>query len=138
MRETTSMGRDTLHYSWGLIYVICGMSLGGVMAAAHYDVHYLTPEHVLLVGLVLSLVYGMIHKLWLIVTQPIDSHPSVICLLHHIRQAGMMTMFTALLLAYGNVFLDVRTEPVHAAAALTVLLGAMSLLYQLRSTPAHG
>lgn len=128
------MGYEKQYHTWALVYVVCGMSLGIVMAVSHPDVRYLSPAHVLLVGFVLSLVYGLIHKLWLISTHTLLAFPLFMQHLLHLRQAGALTMFTALLLMYGNVFLNEQTQPVHAAAALTVLMAAMTLLYMARFT----
>lgn len=126
------MGYDKKYLSWALIYVICGMSLGIAMAEAHDYLHY-APAHVLLVGFVLSLVYGVIHNLWLISIFPLHTLPSVVLMLFHIRQAGALTMFTALLLLYGELFLDTKTEPMLASASITVLIITMTMLYATRS-----
>lgn len=130
------MGYDGQYRSWALIYIICGMSLGAVMATAHSDVQYLSPSHVLYVGLVLSLVYGVIHKLWLVCTHPFNACPSVMRVLRQIHQAGMLTMFTALLLMYGTVFLDVQTEPLQATASIAALIVSMPLFYVARQASA--
>ncbi|HEY0720521.1 MAG TPA: TonB-dependent receptor [Gammaproteobacteria bacterium] len=132
------MGYEKKYHTWALVYVVCGMSLGIVMAVSHFDIRYLAPTQVLFVGFVLSLVYGLIHHLWLISAHLFHSlHslylPSVMQYLLHIRQAGALTVFSALLLAYGNVFLDEQTQPVHAAAAITLLMVAMTLLDIVRS-----
>lgn len=127
------MGHERTYHTWALVYVICGMSLGIVMAVSH-DARYLSPAHVLLVGFVLSLVYGLIHKLWLISTHTLLAFPLFMQHLLRLRQAGALTMFTALLLMYGNVFLNEQTQPVHAAAALTALMAATTLLYMARFT----
>ncbi len=128
------MGEDRQYLSWALIYVICGMSLGAIMAASHGNVHEISPSHVTLVGLVLSLVYGVIHKLWQLLPHPFNPFPSIFYLMLHIHRAGALTMFTALLLMYGEVFLNKQIEPPIALAYLTVLVGMQTMQYLTRNT----
>ena len=140
------MGYDRNYIFWALVYVICGMSLSCVMASAEHHVHYVTPTHVILVGLVLALVYGVIHRLWLVLPHTFNAHPfyphlfnplpSVIQVMLHIHRAGALTMFTALLLMYGEVFLSEQIDPALAAAYITVLVGSQSMLYMVRNMAA--
>src|SRR5690242_18956779 len=63
-------GEDTMDMSrrylvWSLCYAAIGMGLGIYMAASHNHGQLVTHAHVLLVGFMLSLVYGIIHRLWL-------------------------------------------------------------------------
>lgn len=137
------MGYDRNYIFWALVYVICGMSLSFVMASSEHHVHYVTPAHVILVGLVLSLVYGVIHRLWLLLPHTFNAPPCyphlfnplppVMHTMLHIHRAGALTMFTALLLMYGEVFLSEQIDPALAAAYITVLVGTQSMLYMVRN-----
>ena len=49
----------------GLGFGILGMILGIWMAASHNHSQMPTHAHIMLVGLVLSFIYGVCHRLWL-------------------------------------------------------------------------
>ena len=126
------MGYDRNYLIWALAYLICGMSLGIVMAAYHNQLQYMTHTNILLVGLVLSLVYGVIHELWRLLPHPLPSLPSIVQFMLHLHRAGALTMFTALLLVYGEVFLDEQIEPALAIAYITVLIATQTMLFMTR------
>jgi len=50
---------------WALGYATIGTALGIHMAASQNHGELVTHAHILLIGFVLSLVYGIIHKFWL-------------------------------------------------------------------------
>ena len=47
------------------IYAIIGLALGIFMAASKDHGHLVTHTHILLIGFVVSFIYGLCHKLWL-------------------------------------------------------------------------
>jgi membrane protein DedA with SNARE-associated domain len=59
------MNLDKSFLMWALSYAAAGLALGIYMAATHNHGELVTHAHILLIGFVLSLVYGIIHKLWL-------------------------------------------------------------------------
>src|SRR5262252_5240501 len=59
------MNLDKRFLIWGLSFAAVGLSLGIYMAATHNHGQLVTHAHILLVGFVLSFVYGIIHRLWL-------------------------------------------------------------------------
>ena len=59
-----TMNLDRKFLIWALGYAAVGISLGLYMAASENHGELVTHAHILLIGFVLSLVYGIIHKLW--------------------------------------------------------------------------
>ena len=64
------IGLDRKYLVFVLVYAILGMSLGIFMAASHNHGQFVTHAHLLLIGFVVSLIYGVIHKLWLVEQPP--------------------------------------------------------------------
>ncbi len=125
------MDHTSKHHFWALVYVACGMGHGLVVAAAHQRAEDISAAQVLLVGFILSLVYGVIHKLWLFCSAPFIHCPSALHFLLHIHRAGALTMFSALLLLFGEVFLDAQLEPALAFVAIVALIGILSIPSQM-------
>lgn len=106
-----------------LLYALLGMALGLVMAASHDHRQFVTHAHVLLIGFVASLLYAIIHKLWLpgiagrLVTAQFLAH-----------QVGAAAMAVGLGLLYGNTVPVPFLEPLLAAGAVAVLGGALAML----------
>lgn len=125
------MSFDRKYLVWALGYVAIGMCLGIFMAASHNHAQHVTHAHILLVGFVLSLGYGIIHKLWLGHPNPIIAKIQFI-----VHQAAAVTMFTGLLLLYGNVLPEPQLDPILGIASITVLVGALLMLYMVLKTNA--
>lgn len=120
------MGYDRKYLTWALAYVIVGMSLGVVMAASHDHAQHVTHAHINLVGFVVSLIYAVIHKLWL------ENPPPMMARIQfYLHQAGSVTMFSGLLLLYGQAVPEEQIEPVLALASITVLIGATGMFYMV-------
>jgi hypothetical protein len=123
------MSYDRKYLVLSLVYAALGMCLGIYMAASHNHGQHVTHAHILLVGFVVSLIYGVIHKLWLGQAGPMLARAQFI--VHH---AGAITMFAGLFLLYGNFMPGPQIEPILAVASLAVLLGVLlMLLMVLRS-----
>ena len=125
------MSYDRKYLVWALGYVVVGMCLGIFMAASHNHAEHVTHAHINLVGFVLSLSYGIIHKLWLGQPNPIIARIQFI-----VHQAAAMTMFTGFLLLYGNIVPEAQLEPILPIAAISVLVGALLMLYMVLKTSA--
>lgn len=106
-----------------LSYVLLGMGLGIFMAASHNHAQRITHAHILLVGFVVSLVYAVIHKLWL--ERPSPTIAKVQFFLH---QAGAITMFLGLFLLFGNMVPEAQLDPILAVASITVFVAAVLML----------
>ena len=125
------MSYDRKYLVWALGYVVVGMCLGIFMAASHNHAQHVTHAHINLIGFVLSLSYGIIHKLWLVhVNQLIAKIQFIV---HH---AGAITIFAGLFLLYGNIVPEAKLDPVLAIAAITVLVGALLMFYMVLKTNA--
>jgi len=117
------MTYDRKYLVWALCYAVAGMGLGILMGISQNHAQHVTHAHILLVGFVTSLIYGVIHKLWLTGKMPRLAMAQFI--VHH---AGAVTMFVGLLLLFGNVLPLAQLDPVLALASVTVMLGAVLML----------
>ncbi len=125
------MGFDRKYLVWALCYAAAGMGLGIFMAASHNHAQHVTHAHILLVGFVASLVYGVIHKLWL------GERPAGLARLQFLaHQAGALTMFAGLLLLYGDVMPEAQLDPILAIASITVFIGVVLMLFMVFKTNA--
>jgi hypothetical protein len=118
------MSLDRKYLIWALSYAVAGMGLGIFMAASHNHAQTDTHSHILLAGFVVSLIYGVIHKLWL-VDGKITSLAKVQFVVH---QAGAIVLSVGLLLLYGDVFPAAQLDPILAISSIAVLLGALLML----------
>jgi len=120
------MSYDRKYLVWALGYVVVGMCLGIFMAASHNHAQHVTHAHINLIGFVLSLSYGIIHKLWLVHVNQIIAKIQFI--VHH---AGAITISVGLFLLYGNIVPEAKLDPVLAIAAITVLVGTLLMFYMV-------
>ena len=118
------MNLDRKFLIWGLGYAAVGISLGLYMAASQNHGELVTHAHILLVGFVLSLVYGIIHKLWL--EKPNRAIANTQFVLH---QAAAVTVSVGLFLLYGGLATEATVGPILGVASAAVLLGMLLMLY---------
>lgn len=114
-----------------LAYVVFGMGVGIYMAASKNHVELVAHAHILLVGFLVSFVYGLIHKLWL--SARVAPLANVQFYLH---QVSALVMSTGLLLFYGGLFRD-TLDPILAVSSLGVLGGALLMIYLVIRFPAE-
>ena len=122
-------GGNTMDFSrrylvWALCYAAAGMVLGLYMAASHNHGQLVTHAHVLMVGFVLSLVYGLIHRLWL--QAPARALATTQFVLH---QAAAATLCVGLFLLYGGKTPESTIAPVLGAGSIGVLAALLLMLY---------
>lgn len=120
------MNLDRKFLVWALGYAAVGISLGLYMAASQNHGELVTHAHILLIGFVLSLVYGIIHKLWL--GNPNRSVANFQFVLH---QAAAITVSVGLFLLYGGMVPESTLGPILGVAAAGVLLGMLLMLYMV-------
>jgi hypothetical protein len=120
------MNLDRRYLVWALAYAAVGLALGIYMAASQNHAELVTHTHILLVGFVLSFVYGIIHKLWL--QQPARALANVQFVVH---QAGAITISVALFLLYGGLVPATTLDPILGAASVGILLGLLLMLYMV-------
>lgn len=105
------------------------MGLGIYMAASNNHDQFITHAHVLLVGFVTSLIYAVIHRLWL------PAPPRALAMIQFIlHQAGAIAMFVGLLLLYGRALPDDRLAPFLRPAVVAVLVSALLMLIMVVRT----
>jgi hypothetical protein len=114
---------DRAYLIWALSYAAAGMGLGIFMGISGNHGQLVTHAHILLVGFVTSLIYAVIHKLWL--PAPPRMLATVQFILH---QAGSLAMFSGLLLLFGRVATDDQLSPLLGSAAIAVILGMLAML----------
>ena len=117
------MGFDRKYLIWALGYVVAGMSVGIYMAASKDHGQLVAHAHILLLGFVVSFVYGIIHKLWL--PQPGKTLATTQFVLH---QAAALVMFAGLLLLYGNALPEPTLGPILGLASIGVLVAALLMI----------
>lgn len=125
------MGLDRKYLMFALSYAVLGMGLGIFMAASHNHGQFVTHAHVLLIGFVVSLIYGVIHKLWLA-----EKPPAIALIQFIVHQLGAATVAVGLFLLYGGFVPMARIEPVPATGSVIVLLGALLMLYMVLTSRA--
>jgi hypothetical protein len=111
---------------WALCYAAVGMGLGIYMAASHDHRELVTHAHVLLVGFVVSLVYGIIHRLWL--ESPRQALAMTQFVLH---QAAAIVLLVGLFLLYGGKASEDALAPLLGIGSIGVLLGMLLMLYMV-------
>ena len=106
-----------------LSYAVIGLVLGIYMAASHEHVHRVTHAHILLIGFVLSFVYGIVHKLW--VVQPSIRLSMLQFVIH---QLGAAILLIGLFLLYGGFISEAVLGPVMGIASVCVLAAMLLMI----------
>jgi putative solute:sodium symporter small subunit len=117
---------DRKYLVWALCFAAVGLGLGIFMAATNNHSELVTHAHILLIGFVVSFVYGIIHKLWL--TQPNRAVANFQFVLH---QASAITISVGLFLLYGNMVEVSKVDPILGVASFGVLLGMLLMIYMV-------
>ncbi|MDQ2068616.1 TonB-dependent receptor [Natronospira bacteriovora] len=111
---------------WALVYIVLGMILGIYMAVSKDHGQHVTHAHVLLVGFVLSLLYGIIHRLWL------NGHSLAVANVQfYLHQLGAIVMSLGLFLLYGHMMAETVLGPILGVASLLVLASALLMFWMV-------
>jgi len=116
----------------GFAYALAGLALGIFMAASRDHGHLVTHAHIMLIGFLVSFIYGLCHKLWL---NNIVSKLSLVQFYCH--QIGTIGLIVGLFLSYGK-FVSLETmDPFLALSSIAVLIGMvlMMVLFVKSSKP---
>lgn len=99
-------------------YAILGLALGIFMAASKDHGHLVTHAHIMLVGFVVSFIYGLCHKLWLnnTVSKLAKSQ-------YYIHQLGTIGIVIGLFLYYGKFVTLEIIDPFLAISSIAVFIG---------------
>lgn len=120
------MNLDKKYLICALSYAAIGMALGIYMAASQNHSELVAHAHILLIGFVVSLVYGIIHRLWL--DRPGRAIANLQFLLH---QAAAVTLSVGLFLLYGGMVPLPTLDPILAVASMGALLAMLLMLYMV-------
>lgn len=120
------MNLDKRYLVWSLSFAAVGLVLGIFMAATKNHSELVAHAHILLIGFVLSFIYGIIHKLWLV--RPPRAVANIQFVLH---QVSAITISLGLFLLYGNMADGSKVEPVLGVASFGVLLGMLLMIYMV-------
>jgi uncharacterized membrane protein len=120
------MNLDRRYLVWSLGFAVLGLVLGIYMAASGNHSELVAHAHILLIGFVVSFIYGLIHRLWL--RQPARGLANFQFGLH---QAAALTLSVGLFLVYGGHVAVEKVEPVLAVASLGVLTGMLLMIYMV-------
>jgi hypothetical protein len=96
------------------------------MAATSNHSELVAHAHILLIGFVVSFIYGIIHRLWL--AQPNRTIANLQFILH---QVSAIVLSIGLFLVYGNFVEVSKLDPILAAASFGVLLGMLLMIYMV-------
>lgn len=99
-------------------YAIIGLVLGIFMAASKDHGQLVTHAHIMLLGFVVSFIYGLCHKLWLnnIVSKLSKAQ-------FYIHQIGTLGLVIGLFLYYGRYVKMETVDPLLAISSIAVLIG---------------
>jgi peptidoglycan/LPS O-acetylase OafA/YrhL len=114
---------DRQHISCSLAYATLGLILGIFMAASHDHGQMVTHAHIMLLGFVLSFIYGVMHRLWLH-----NSRTGLAILQFCLHQIGALVLLLSLFLMYGKILDAQLLEPVLALSSITVLVGLVLMI----------
>jgi hypothetical protein len=120
------MNIDRRFLIWGLWYAALGMALGIYMAVSEKHGQLVTHAHILMLGFVLSFVYGLIHKLWL--HEPGQRIANTQFVLH---QLATITLVVGLFLIYGGFAPPEKIGPILGIGSVFVLVGMLLMLYMV-------
>jgi uncharacterized membrane protein len=120
------MNLDKKYLVCSLSFAALGLIVGIFMAATNDHSELVAHAHILLIGFVLSFIYGIIHKLWL--AQPSRPVANFQFVLH---QVSAITISVGLFLLYGNIVEGPKVEPILGAASFGVLLGMLLMIYMV-------
>jgi hypothetical protein len=120
------MNLDKRYLIWALSYATVGLALGIYMGASQNHGELVAHAHILLIGFVVSFIYAIIHKLWLM--KPSRGIANIQFVLH---QAAAAALSLGLFLLYGNMVPESVLGPILGVASAGVLVGMLLMLYMV-------
>jgi hypothetical protein len=110
----------------GFAYAIAGMGLGIYMAASHDHALFVAHAHILLVGFVVSFIYALIHKLWIV-----GAGGRVAGFQFYLHQLAALAMVVGLVLLYGGTVPEATVGPLLGLASVGVLIAVLLMAWMV-------
>ena len=111
---------------FGLVFAVLGMALGIYMAISKIHVQHATHAHVLLLGFVVSVLYGAIYRLWL------PSAPALLATVQTgLHEVGSVLIVVGLFLLFSGAAPEGSLAPLLGPGSIAVILSALLMFYQM-------
>jgi hypothetical protein len=114
----------------GFAYAIAGMGLGIYMAASHNHALFVAHAHILLVGFVVSFIYGLVHKLWIV-----GARTRLAVFQFYLHQLSTLLMSVGLVLLYAGLVPDPTIGPLLGLASVGVLIAVVLMAWLVLRSP---
>jgi hypothetical protein len=114
----------------GFAYAIAGMGFGIYMAASHNHTLFIAHAHILLVGFVVSFIYALIHKLWLV-----GARARLSVFQFYLHQLAALAMATGLVLLYGGLYPESTLAPLLGLGSVGVLIAMVLMAWLVVRSP---
>ncbi len=111
---------------FGLAFAVLGMALGIYMAISRNHVQHVTHAHVLLLGFVVSVLYGAIYRLWLT-----SASARLATIQTGLHQVGSMLIVVGLFLLFSGAATEDALGPLLAPGSIAVISSAVLMFYQM-------
>ncbi len=114
----------------GFAYAIAGMGLGISMAASHNHSLFVAHAHILLVGFVVSFIYALVHKLWIVGAQS-----PLAVFQFYLHQLAALVMSVGLVLLYAGRVPEPTIGPLLGVASVGVLIAVLLMAWLVLRSP---
>ncbi|WP_111641725.1 TonB-dependent receptor [Marinimicrobium alkaliphilum] len=111
---------DKKYVLTALGYALLGMLLGIYMAKTANNIQHVTHAHILLIGFVVSFIYGVIYKLWLK-----GSFGRMGQVQYWAHQAGTLIIVVGLFLLYGGFVAESVVGPILGIGSVAVIVAML-------------
>ncbi len=113
------------HVMFGLGFAVLGMALGIYMAISKNHGQHVTHAHVLLLGFVVSVLYGMIYRLWLAAASA-----RLATIQTGLHQVGSVLIVSGLFLLFSGTATEDALGPLLGGGSIAAISSAVLMLYQ--------
>ena len=113
---------DRKYVITALGYAILGLALGIYMAASKNHGQLVTHAHIMLLGFVVSFIYGLCHKLWLN-----NTTSKLAKMQFYLHQAGTSVLLVSLFLLYGRFADPEKLDPILGVSSVIVLISLIMM-----------
>ena len=114
------------HVKFGFGFAVLGMALGIYMAISKTHVQHVTHAHVLLLGFVVSVLYGGIYRLWLA-----SASARLAMVQTGLHQFGTVLLVAGLYFLYSGAATEDSLAPLLGTGSVAVILSAVLMFYQM-------